>query len=96
MAASNTVTDIKPYANGLIIEIGTFDLDTDTALTITASAGSTDYTAGQTGILQIYTTDFYSDGDNAIAKAKDVAPNQVKITGTQGDTGDYVLIGPAA
>ena len=97
MAASNTVTDIKPLANGLLMEIGTFDLDDTTTLTITASSGDSSYTAGQTGLSEVYFSDVYSDSDSAtLAKAKDVYPNQIKITSDSGDTGDYVLIGPAA
>jgi hypothetical protein len=93
MAASNTVTNIKKLANGMIMEEGTFDLSTDTELTITAASGDSSYDAPYVSIEEVLWSDFYSDGDNAIAKAKDTYPNQVKITGTQADTGDYKLFG---
>lgn len=97
MAASNTVTDVRPYANGLLIERGTFDLDDTTTLTITAATGDSSYTAGNTGIIDIYNSTVYSDSDSTdLVQAKDVAPNKLKITSASGDTGDYVLIGPAA
>ena len=95
MAAGNTVTDIVPLANGLLMEYGTFDSTSVTTLTITASAGSASYTAGLTGIGKIIAWGFASDGDYAVSPAKDVAPNKVKIATTSSDTGDYWLIGKA-
>jgi hypothetical protein len=96
MAFSNTVTDVIPLANGLLMEYGVFDLDTVTTGTISAAAGSTSYTAGNTGISNIIAWGFASDGDSAILPAKDVYPNQIKITGTQDETGDYWIIGKAS
>jgi len=94
MAFSNTVTDIVPFANGLIMEYGTFNGATVTSGEITASTAST-YTVGDSHITEIISWGFASDGDTAIIPAKDVAPNKIKITFTANDTGDYWIIGKA-
>lgn len=96
MAFSNTVTDIIPLANGLLMEYGTFDSASVTTGTITTADAATTYTAGSTNITKIIAWGFASDGDYAVTPAKDVAPNKIKVTTTSSDTGDYWLIGPAS
>lgn len=94
MAFTKTVTDVVELANGFILEYGTFN-DADSAGTGTLTADQTgDYTSG-TSIANVLSWGFASDGDTAVLPAKDVNPNQVKITCTAGDTGDYFLIGKA-
>lgn len=95
MAFSNTVTDVIPLGNGLIMEIGTWKGTAVTTGTITAATGSASYSAGDVEMASVLISDFASDGDTAVSKAYDQNPNQVKITFTSGDTGDYRLIGKA-
>jgi hypothetical protein len=95
MSFSNTVVDIIPLANGLLMEYGTFDSASVTTGTITAADGSASYTAGLTSIGKIIAWGFASDGDNDVKPAKDVAPNKIKVTTTSSDTGDYWIIGKA-
>ena len=94
-AASNTVVDVVEWANGLIMEYGTFAMGGDSTLTITATTAGT-YTVGSRSIRDIMAWGFASDGDKAVLPAKDVSPNQIKITdATTTDTGDYFIIGKA-
>lgn len=94
MAFSNTVVDIIPLSGGYIMEFGTFSLASVTTGTITAATTGS-YTADGQYISTIVQWGFASDGDNAVSPAKDVNPNQVKITGTSNDTGDYWIVGKA-
>lgn len=94
MAFSNTVTDIIPWGNGLIMEYGTFNGASVTTGTITAAATGT-YTARGQYITEVLSWGFASDGDTAVLPARDVDPNKVKITFTSSDTGDYYIIGKA-
>jgi hypothetical protein len=95
MAFSATVVEVIDLGNGLILEVGTWDSDSVTTGTITGVDGSTDYGLGDTALTKVLLSDFSSDGDNAVAKAYDVAPNKVKITTTSSDTGTYRLLGYA-
>lgn len=89
MAFSNTVTETIPYANGLIMERGTWNGASVTTGTITADS------TGDQVITDIIAWGFANDADNAVLPAKDVAPNAIKITFTSNDTGDYYIIGKA-
>ena len=51
-AASNTPTDVVEWANGLIMEYGTFSMGGDSTLTISATTDST-YTVGNRHIRDI-------------------------------------------
>lgn len=89
MAFSNTVVEVIELANGLILERGTFSGASVTTGTITAS------TAGSVEIADILMWGFAADGDAAVLPAKDVYPNQIKITFTSNETGDYWIVGKA-
>lgn len=94
MPFSNTVTDVIPWGNGLVMEYGTFNLDGVTVGIITANVADT-FTVGDVDITEILAWGFASDGDNAVSPARDVDPNQIQITGTSADTGDYWILGKA-
>ena len=93
---TKTVVDTIPYANGLIMEYGTWaDLNSDGTGTITA-ATSNSTTVGSSKVIDtIIQWGFASDGDYAVKPARDVYNNQVKITCQAGDAGDYYIIGKA-
>lgn len=91
MAFSNTVVGKKELPGGLMIEWGTWNAASVTSGTITAAT-----TGGNPDIKEVMMWGFASDGDHAVAPARDVAQNAVKITTTASDTGDYFILGPCA
>ena len=95
MAFTNTVTDIIELGNGEIKEIGTFNGDSVTTGTITACDTANEAYGSSGFIKEITGWGFASDGDTAILPAKDVTANKIKITFTNGDTGDYYITGKA-
>lgn len=96
MAFGNTPTDVIAFGPGLVMEYGTFSLASVTTGTITATTSSTLATTSSGSYLKdIIAWGFAADGDTAVLPAKDVAANQVKITGTSNETGDYWIVGHA-
>lgn len=93
MAFSNTTTSIYEFANGWIIEEGTFSGAGVTTGIITAATNGS-FSAGSY-IMDIKAWGFASDGDTAILPAKDGYPNAIKLTFTSADTGDYWIMGKA-
>lgn len=94
MAFSNTVTDVINVGPGMLMEFGTWDGDSVTTGTISADTTGA-FSVGATEIADVVAWGFASDGDNAVIPAKDVNPNQIKITCTSSDTGDYWIMGKA-
>lgn len=95
MAFTNTPVSIVPMANGLVQESGTWNGDSVTTGTITAAttAPANDPSYAGPYIKEISQWGFASNGDTAVIPAKDVPENQIKITFTSSDTGNYYLIG---
>ena len=95
MAFLSTVTDVIEYANGFIMEYGTWSGAGVITGTITTASASTAYTHyGK--IPLILNWSFASDGDTAVVPARDQNDDVIKITFTSADSGDYVLIGKSA
>lgn len=92
MAASNAVDVYTVLPGGLALEKGTYTSSGGTA-TLTISAQTTT----QPEIVEIVAWGCASDGDDAaLVAAKDVELNQLKLTFTANDTGDYWFIGKTA
>jgi hypothetical protein len=94
MGFSNTVVDIVPFGPGLVMEYGTFNGASVTTGTISAATTGT-YTAKGQYLADVIVWGAADDADHAVICARDVQPNQLKLTFTTSDTGDYYIIGRA-
>ena len=91
MVFAAAMVEKKEIGGGLMMEKGTFNLAGVTTGTITANTAT-----GNPDMHEIIMWSFASAGDTAVLPARDVAPNAIKITGTQDETGTYTLIGRGA
>ena len=92
MAASNTMTNKYTLPGGIVVEEGTWTSSGGTTtLTITADATE------QPEVSKLLWSDFTVNGDTNLAKANDgLAKNQIKLTFTANEGGEYRLFGQAA
>lgn len=96
MAFTNTVILTRKFADGLVLEHGTWT-DGSSAGTGTITAATSTSGANTLVIGKIDSACFSANGDTNVKQyINPAAPNAVTITCTAGEAGHYTLIGQAA